>query len=169
MKVNHKMADNIISNESIINDTSQVSIITRCDSTCSTCLVQSDKPKDGEIQEVFGVSFALLLLISLLKYFFNNSNSRKLWAEWFCELSIDTLTIFVTILLAYYYAISSMRQVFILFMSSLIVIVLQTIIRRALLNKYIINAVYRFIAYIVCWALCIITMYIVYGFINPQP
>lgn len=163
------MADNSILNKSINSDTSQIYSPSRCDSTCRAYQVQSEKPKDGEIQEVFGVSFALLLLISLLKYFFNNSNSRKLWAEWFCELSIDTLTIFVTILLAYYYAISSMRQVFILFMSSLIVIVFQTILRRALLNKYIVNTFYRFFAYIACWALCIITMYVVYGFINPLP
>lgn len=162
------MPDNNFHDNSICPDTSQISSCTRCDSTCRVCLEKSDKPKDSEIQEVFGVSFALLLLISLLKYFLYNSNSRKLWAEWFCELSIDTLTIFVTILLAYYYAISSMRQVFILFMLSLVVIVFQTILRRALLNKYIVTPFCRILAYIACWALCILTMYIVYGFINPQ-
>lgn len=162
------MPDNNFHNNSISHDTSQTSSCARCDSTCRVCLEQSDKPKDDEIQEVFGVSFALLLLISLLKYFFNNSNSRKLWAEWFCELSIDTLTIFITILLAYYYAISSMRQLFILFMSSLIVIVFQTILRRALLNKYIVNPFCRFAAFTACWILCILTMYIVYGYINTQ-
>ena len=162
------MVDNNNPTKINCSDVGQTCNAARCDSICKTCQVQSDKPKNSEIQEVFGVSFVLLLLISLLKYFFNNSNTRKLWAEWFCELSIDTLTIFVTILLAYYYAISSMRQVFILFMSSLIVIVVQTILRRALLNKYIIYPPFRILAYFVCWALCLLTMYIVYGFINPQ-
>lgn len=162
------MVDNNNPAKTFFSDSGQTCNTARCDSIGKACQVQSDKPKDSEIQEVFGVSFALLLLISLLKYFLNNSNSRKLWAEWFCELSIDTLTIFVTILLAYYYAISSMRQVFILFMLSLIVIVIQIILRRELLNKSIIHPLFRFLAYFVCWALCLLIMYVVYGIINPQ-
>jgi len=110
----------------------------------------------------FGVSFTLLLLVSLCKYFMAGKSSRRIWAEWFCELSIDTLTIFITILTTYYYRVASKGQLLSMLFGALVVIAVVSIVRRALLDKKIAHPVLRFAAYILCWVFCLLAMYLIY-------
>lgn len=146
-------------------DTNSDSLLSQKDSLSTTIPPLTEEEKVEIAYGTFGVSFTLLLLVSLCKYFLIGNSTRRVWAEWFCELSIDTLTIFITILTAYYYRVASTGQLFSMFFGALVVIAIVSMIRRALLDKKIFHPLLRIISYILCWVLCLVTMFLIYKLI----
>ena len=61
--------------------------------------IQHDLLSD-DIVLAFWLSFSMLLLISILKYFVNNKSNYKDWVEMILELPIDVCTIFITMLIS---------------------------------------------------------------------
>lgn len=61
--------------------------------------IQHDLLSD-DIVIAFWLSFSMLLLISILKYFVNNKSNYKDWVEMILELPIDVCTIFITMLIS---------------------------------------------------------------------
>ena len=61
--------------------------------------IQHDLLSD-DIVIAFWLSFSMLLLISILKYFVNNKSNYKGWVEMILELPIDVCTIFITMLIS---------------------------------------------------------------------
>ena len=122
--------------------------------------------KIGEKEQItygaFLVSFLILVLASGLKYFINGNVNKKKLCRLILELSIDTLTITIAVLTSYYYRVSSMSKLMVLVLLAIIFIAIGSALRRGVIEDKITNPWLVMISYIICWAICILGVFVVY-------
>lgn len=144
--------------------------LTACmvDST-SAEVSQSEKDNTSISLGAFGIPFLILLVAALCKYFILRDKKikvLKLLKELFLELSIDTTTIMVAVLISYYHEASSGDVVGSLFLIAMVLIIVGSIIRRCILDKRITDSCQIKLAYAGCWVLTIVGLVSVYCIIR---
>lgn len=113
----------------------------------------------------FGLPFALLILITAFKYFLGTDFHWKNFWDAVLELSIDTLTILVTIIFTYTYPVVSLEKMLVMMFLTILVILISSIIRRRVLNHNISSIKGLVAAYFTCWLLTIGCMIIIYNLV----
>ena len=114
----------------------------------------------------FLLSSIILVFASGLKYFINGSITWKLLVELFLELSIDILTIIVSVLTTYYYNVSSWPKLSGLVFITLLFILVSSAIRRGLLDGKIVKLLFRVLSCIGCWLITFLGILFVYHIIT---
>lgn len=116
----------------IFNSNSLLSSINHYEQECIEWLSRLDKI--DTISFAFGFSFALLVLVSLIKYIVNSEWNIKDFGEYLMELPIDTCSIVITVIASLYLRMHVGKSCFLIIITLIIVAICSAFRKASIRN-----------------------------------